>query len=144
MRSTTYQAVNAVSFKPLRWLLSQVLGAADIILDELYDHMDLWADRDNHIADYGKVRGALVLYGVVCPIMYIVVLQSKSLPTAFLGTMLMALLAYSLGDRMFSKFLAIWAKKQGVTEGTIQMSPKDQLAQIAPEVRPPTDSDNNS
>ena len=146
MRQQTQQAVNNVAIKPIRWILGQVIGAIDIIADEFYDHFDLWADKENQIPDYNKVRGFVILYAVVCPVIWYVVITAKTIPTTFLMTMLLGLMSLAVGERMFGKFLFFWGKRGANGNGSsevIEMSPKEILYKIDPDIRPPSEIDKN-
>lgn len=143
MRQSTVNAINSISFPPLRWFMNQVMGAVDIILDEVYDRFDLWSNKTLHIADFSKVRSFMLYMAAIFTIIFVTtysLIHSKSLPIAFLEISIGFLITAAFGERTLIAFIKAWGGK-GLDSNVSITTPEQLLEKVASGVRPPTPKD---
>lgn len=101
------------SYDIITRFISWILRVVDLILDELYNRLDLWQNKERRISSFKKIRSMVLYTVVVGVIVYVVQHSFGKPPIQFLTVMLLAMLAASFGENVLMAFFEVLARRWG-------------------------------
>lgn len=100
------------------------LGLLDLLVDVIYDRLDLWQNKERRIASFKKIRSTALYSVVVGVIVYVVSHSFGKPPVEFLTIMLLAMLAASFGENVLMAFFEVLARRWGARPSSFESPPR--------------------